>query len=438
MPSLFQIRPALGVDPSGLKNMLQLVQLRWFAVAGQLVTILTVHFGFGIHLPLDRMLHAVLFLVVFNILCLLHWRDGRPVSDKQLFIALLFDVATLTLLLFLSGGAENPFIFLYLLQVILGAVLLNPLYSWSLVGVTGACFTLLTQFNHPLEVPLEPGAGLGDPYTQGVLICFGLIASLLVVCISRIQDNLRARDGRLASLRQRAAEEEHIVRMGLLASGAAHELGTPLATLSVILGDWQRMAPFTTDPELMQDVTEMQTQLARCKSIVTGILQSAGDPRGEAPRATSVGEFLDDLVADWRATRATTVLAYANIFGDDLPIVADPALKQTIHNVLDNALEASPRAVALTAARDADRLVLTVTDEGPGFAPGMLDTLGKPYQSTKPRPGAGLGLFLVMNVARTLGGGVTARNRPAGGAEVVLTLPLAAIQLEVPSTDGHA
>jgi two-component system sensor histidine kinase RegB len=230
-------------------------------------------------------------------------------------------------------------------------------------------------------------------------------------------------------LRQRAAEEEHIVRMGLLASGAAHELGTPLATLAVILGDWQHMQPFAAEPELRQEIEEMQAQVARCKTIVTGILLSAGEARGEAPAQTTVNAFLDELVAEWRATRPIDTLAYSTAFGDDVAIVSDSALKQTIYNVLDNALEASPRWVGLEAARDGDWLSLTVSDAGPGFAPEMLAQLGKPYLSSKGRPGGGLGLFLVVNVARTLGGTVSARNRPEGGAAVTLRLPLAAITL---------
>jgi two-component system sensor histidine kinase RegB len=110
--------------------------------------------------------------------------------------------------------------------------------------------------------------------------------------------------------------------------------------------------------------------------------------------------------------------------------VSDSALKQMICNVLDNALEASPDWVGFDAARDHDALTLTVTDAGPGFAPEMLAQFGKPYQSSKGRPGSGLGLFLVANVARTLRGSVTARNRAEGGAMVTLTLPLTAITLE--------
>src|SRR5207237_5915878 len=138
--------------------------------------------------------------------------------------------------------------------------------------------------------------------------CFLLNASLLVIFIGRIGRNLRQRDATLANLRQRAAEEEHIVRMGLLATGAAHELGTPLATLSVILGDWARMAPFAAEPELREEIEEMQVQLQRCKSIVSGILLSAGEARGEAPAETTLHEFLDELVDEWLNTRPVTVL----------------------------------------------------------------------------------------------------------------------------------
>lgn len=428
---------AIADDATGLQNMQQLVQLRWIAVVGQVATIAVVHFGFDIRLPLQQMSAALVFLVAFNLLSQWRWRTRREVTNRELFIALLVDVGTLTFQLHLSGGATNPFVFLFLLQVILGAVLLQPRSIWAMVGITTACFVGLTLWYRPLAAPLDHEGGLASPYIQGLLICFALNAALLVTFVTRISRNLRARDARLADLRQRAAEEEHIVRMGLLASGAAHELGTPLATLSVILGDWRRMPPFTSDPEMLQEIGEMQAQVARCKTIVGGILLSAGEARGEAPVETTVDTFLGELVAEWRSTRSATALAYTNRFGEDLPIISDSALKQMICNVLDNALEASPHRVGLEARRDADALVLRVTDEGPGFAPDMLAQLGKPYQSSKSRPGSGLGLFLVVNVARTLGGSVAAANRPEGGAAVTMRLPLAAITLDKEPAHGH-
>jgi two-component system, sensor histidine kinase RegB len=295
----------------------------------------------------------------------------------------------------------------------------------------------LTLFYRPLTLPAGYYGMLFGPYIEGTLICFALNAALLVIFITRINRNVRARDSRLADLRERAAEEEHIVRMGLLASGAAHELGTPLSTVSVILGDWRRMPIFAGDPELLQEIDEMQIQLQRCKSIVGGVLLSAGEARGEAPSQTTVRTFLDALAAEWRATRSPAGFAYQNDFGDDLPIVADSAIKQMIHNILDNALEASPAWVGFDVSRERSTLKLTVTDAGPGFRADMLAQFGKPYQSTKGRPGAGLGLFLVSNVARTLRGNVSAHNRPGEGAIVTVTLPLPSLALDGESVGGR-
>lgn len=414
-------------DSAGMKNMQQLIELRWFALAGQVATILVVHFGFQIRLPLLPMLVVLVLLAAFNVASLWRWRRRQEVTDDALLLSLLVDVVTLTALLHLSGGVANPFVFLYLLQVVLGAVLLRPRSSWVVVAATSLGFIGLILFPGPVLIPVEPARALADPYVQGLLLCFLLNAILLVVFITRISRILRARDARLADLRQRAAEDDHIVRMGLLASGAAHELGTPLATLSVILGDWRHMPPFTEQPELQQEIDEMQAQLSRCKTIVTGILQSAGEARGEAPVETTVYGFLDELVAEWRASRPVQDMEYRNSFGADLPIISDWGLKQMIHNVLDNALEASPQWVGLYASRDGGRLVLRVRDDGPGFAPALLAQFGKPYQSSKGRPGGGLGLFLSLNVARSLGGSISALNRAEGGAVVTMLLPLSSI-----------
>ena len=327
--------------------------------------------------------------------------------------------------------------FLYLLQVILGAVLLRPLSAWAMLAITALCFAALTRLHRPLRIAADASGGLSDPYVLGLLLCFVLDAVLLAVFVTRINANLRARAARLADLRQRAAEEEHIVRMGLLASGAAHELGTPLATLAVILGDWRRMAPFRDDAELRAELDEMQAQVQRCKTIVTGILLSAGSARGEASKPTTLGAFIDDTVAHWRATRPGGSLRVSTAIDAGLPIVSDSALGQMIDNVLDNALDVSPARITLDARNDAETLTLAISDDGPGFPPAMLEQFGKPYQSSKGRPGGGLGLFLVVNVARTLGGSASARNRPEGGATVTLTLPLPAITVETLPAHGH-
>ena len=415
---------------AGHKNMLQLIELRWIAVIGQTTTIAAAILIFRIELPLVHMLQVLACLIAFNVASHMRWHERRPVSNGEMFMALLVDVASLTVLLYLSGGITNPFAFLYLLQVILSAVLLEVLWTWVIVLITTFCLAGLAMYAQPLALPFDHARGISSLYIQGLLVCFALDASLLVMFISRISDTLRDKASQLALLRQQAVEEEHIVRMGLLASGAAHELGTPLATVSVILGDWKRMPQFRDDPGLLEDLNEMQTQLQRCKSIVSGILLSAGEARGESAGRTTVRSFLDGLVATWRASRQVAGFQYNNQVLEDVPVASDSALKQTIDNLLDNALEASPEWVGLDVRKEDGVLHVVVTDRGPGFSAAMLGQIGKPYQSTKADPGHGLGLFLAVNVARKLGGAVTAANRPEGGAQVSLSLPLSSIAIE--------
>ena len=417
---------------AGRRNLLQLIQLRWLAVAGQLATILTVHFLLAIRLPLAEMLTLLGALTLFNVASWLHSRSGRDVSNGALIGGVLIDVAVLSGQLYYSGGITNPFCFLFLLQIAVGTVLLRPAYIWAMVAIASVSFMTLTHVYRPVALPDVDVPALSVHFVGGLLLCFLLNAVLLVVFMHRIVRNLRQRDASLAKLRQRAAEEEHIVRMGLLASGAAHELGTPLATLSVILGDWARMAPFAGDPELREEIEEMQLQLKRCKTIVSGILLSAGEARGEAPAQTHLHAFLDELVTQWRRTRPARALHFEAGDLPDVPMYSDFALRQMVDNVLDNALEARPDGeITLRAAleQDGEVLALTVLDEGPGFAPEMLERFGKPYQSSKGKPGGGLGLFLSVNVARSLGGKIEARNRWEGGAEVAMRLPLSSLSV---------
>ncbi|MFG6461424.1 ATP-binding protein [Roseateles sp. DXS20W] len=414
---------------AGRANLRQLIELRWLAVGGQLATVLVVHAGLGIELPWAEMLSLLGILAAFNLFSLWRNRLTQPVSQLELCIALLVDVGVLTGQLYLAGGSDNPFIYLYLLQVAVASVLLRPAYLWAIVLSTLTGFVALTQWHRPLALDPSSPTTLSPNYLGGLLLCFLLNVALLSVFIVRINRNLRQRDNELAELKQRAAEEMHIVRMGLLASGAAHELGTPLATLSVILGDWAHMAPFAGEPELREEIEEMQRQILRCKAIVTGILMSAGEMRGEAPQLTPLQAFVDGLAIRWRAAHPGAELALRCEALPDMDIISDTALQQVVANLLDNAAEASPGTPLTLQATcpDEDTLALSVLDEGPGFDDERLRHFGEPYQSSKGQPGRGMGLFLSVNVARTLGGRLEAGNREEGGAVVTLTLPLASL-----------
>ena len=317
----------------------------------------------------------------------------------------MLDMAALTGLLFLSGGSSNPFISLYLVQVVLGAILLPQIVAGLLAVAACAAYAFLSLQYWPLKLPTD---SVIDLLQAGRLAAFAMVAVLLVPFIARTSRNLRARDDYLAELRQRAIEEEGIIRMGLFASGAAHELGTPLSSLSVLVADWQRHRTFAGDPDLAQELADANAEVDRCKRIVSNILHSAGSARGEAMEAVRARSLIDEVSQEWAAIHPAVPLDRAT---ETLAMVRIQA-------------EASPRSVSLTAKVEDDAVVIAVLDHGPGFETNQFRTAGQLIQSTK-GPGHGLGLFLAGNVARQLGGSLHVTNRDGGGAAVRLILPLA-------------
>lgn len=424
-------------ETTNRKNLLLLITLRWMAVAGQAGAVVVVHFWLDIYLPIAPMSAVIAFLVVLNLATLYRYASNAVISNTELFIELALDVAALTVLLDLSGGATNPFVSLFLLHVILGAVLLQPWSTWAIVALASGCFIwLMVSYNEiGLTLPMmSPMLDYGQPkffdlYIFGLFVSYVLVAVLLVVFLTRINRNLREQDARLAEWRQHSAEEGHIVRMGLLASGAAHELGTPLTTMSVIVNDWKKMPRIVSDPEMAMEIAEMQAQLARCKETVSRILRSSGEARGEGAERIGIISFIDALIDEWDESRGPAKLDYTNNLDTDWLVASDDLLKQIVFNVLDNAFEASPDWIGVDVSRERDAIVIAVRDTGPGFAEETLVDFGKPYQSTKGEPGRGLGLFLVVNVLRKLGGRALGANRPEGGAVVSLILPIETIAL---------
>ncbi|MBX3478679.1 MAG: HAMP domain-containing histidine kinase, partial [Brevundimonas sp.] len=396
------VRAAVAPHAVAARNMRLLVQLRWIAVGGQLLTILAVHFGLGLPLPMAPMLAVVAVLAVVNPV-VRRISYSRPIGQEAILAALLLDVAALAIQLYFSGGAANPFISLFLLQLVLGAILLEPPLVAILGVAMAAAFVGLSIDSVPLTYPPHLSGAVPRLQAFGAWLGFVMTGGLLVVFVERVIHNLRARDAYLAELSQRAAEEEGIVRMGLLASGAAHELGTPLSSLSVVLNDWSRMPRLARDPELAGELAEMQREVGRCKTIVGDILHSVGNPRGEELALIEADDLLGAVAANWRAVHPAIPLIHDGGGLDGAAVVAEPALPQVIASLLENAAEVSPGAVYLSGGITADGLEIRVADDGPGFAPDTLAAVGRPYQSTK-GAGRGLGLFLAAALARRLGG----------------------------------
>ena len=434
LPPILPARSAVALDQyvaGSARNVALLVQLRWMAVFGQLVAIWFSARVLHVRLPLTQLLVVPVLLVLINLGTIMVGRRRSGYTHLELLGALTIDVAALAWQLYFSGGTTNPFSFLFLLQIVIGAILLPPGWSWMIAALSAVLVVVLTLFYQPLQLPAYWAGQPMRLHLLGEVVSFVLIAGLLLVFIIRLDRIRRRSDAALAGLRQQAAEEHHIVRMGMLASGAAHELGTPLATMAVLLGDWLKHPAIRADPELESELREMDVELRRCKTIVSRTLMSAGQARGENPTITSLSAFIRTIGREW-AGRSAGGFRLDDRMTEDPMIVSDPALRQVIGNVIDNALEVSPDFVLLTARIEERQLVMEVSDRGPGFAPEMLAAFGRPYSSTKGVPGGGLGLFLVVNVVRKLGGWVQVGNGDRG-AFVRIAIPLAEL---VPAGEG--
>jgi two-component system sensor histidine kinase RegB len=409
------------------KNLLQLLFLRLIAIFGQVATILFAYYFLHIKLPLGAMFLVVAFLAIINCASFYRYKFQKNISDKSLFIELLFDVAALTAQLYFSGGISNPFISLFLLQVIIGAILLRAIYAWLIAALTIICYVALSfnyqelhAFHH--HQGGQDGGEFFNLHLHGMLISYVFAAILLLIFVTKIIKNLQEGDQKINLLQQQSLQREQVIRMGLLATGAAHELSTPLSTISVILSDWKNM---NLKKDLIEDVKTIESQLSRCKKILSEILFSSGKERAEAAKITTIKEVFDELIKEWKNSRKPKNLIYHFSGKADKQIIFDNILSnmlfQAFFNIFDNALEESPDFILVNIEATQDLVSVIIEDRGKGFDQKIINEIGKPNLSTK--NSSGLGLFLALNTLSRIDGKLEINNL-ANGAKVVVTIPL--------------
>lgn len=417
------------------RNLGVLIRLRWLAILGQIAAIAITHYGLGVDLPRSEMAPVIAFLVFLNLFSSWRLRSGKPVSDLTVTTELLMDVIALTMLLFLSGGASNPFVTLFILQVILGIVLLPARNALVILGATIAAHYWLLGNGRPLLLPSTGHAGhqghgahaagpnFFDLHLQGMFLSFALAACLLAWFVLRITENLRQRDAQIAELRRQMLEEDHLVRMGLLASGAAHELGTPMTTLAVTLGDWRDLG-VPNGPHRQTELDRMLVELSRCRRILSEMLRTSGRERAEELRPVALPTFVRAVAESWRAEGGLLDIRPGPP-GCMAQIAADPMLAQALRQVFDNAQEAGATRIEIALAADEPgEVAICLTDDGPGFPEAVLDRDLAPTPAPTGAGDRGLGLFLAVNAMRRLSGHLAISNPAQGGARVVLTMPV--------------
>lgn len=434
------------------KNLRRLFVLRIIAVSGQILAIAAVTYGLGMKLPLNLMGLVILLLAAFNFLTWLRLKNPFPVTDLELLGQLLVDIAALAVLLYASGGSTNPFVSLFLLPLTIAAAILPSRSTWFVTGVTISCYTLLLFYYTPLAhngselhlamMTMEHGmeghqhSGSGGDFglhVLGMWFNFLLSASLISFFVVRMADSIRERDGLLASAREAALRNERIIALGTLAAGAAHELGTPLSTMAIVTHELQQ--DYADNRALSEDLNVLRGQVDNCKSILSNLLDTAGQNRAGNLSRIPVDRYLDSLIDKWQVFRPGIVLTVERIGPSPVPYIAvEATLGQAIINLLNNAADASPDCVEVKETWNDTRLIIDICDHGPGLGPEAMTNAGKPFFTTKPPgQGIGIGLFLANATIERFGGTVRLTNRKDGGACNQINLPLLSNPTEEPS-----
>jgi len=352
-------------------------------------------------------------------------KSDEPVTDRDFFIQLLVDLFALTSILYYSGGASNPFVYFFVLPMIISAAALPQIYTWIIAAISAVSYTVLMLWR--VEVPefinMHSKSAM-DLHAAGMWIGFVVLSVLIATFVAAMAQTVRERDRYLARLRETALRDERVVAVATLAAGAAHELSTPLATMAVITGEIAREYPAATHPALNRDLGILRDQIARCKEALSVISASAGAARAESAERLALDRFVRQTVDEVRRLRpgSSVRVEPPAAAGPPPQLVVERTIRQALLNILHNAVDVSPRDVRVVCSWDTANLDITVVDRGGGLRSGQPGTLERLGMSSK-EGGLGLGLFLSHAAITQAGGSLEAANNDEGGTTVRLRLP---------------
>lgn len=402
-----------------LAHLRRLVLSRWGVLALLALFVMIAPGVIDIPLPQWPLLGVVAVCALFNALAAWRLRAARVASACELLSQLLFDIAALSAAVFLSGGAANPLVSLLLPPVAIAALTL-PARLAALVALAAvSAYSLLMLFYLPL--PISDASRATRLHLLGMWLIFVISAVMIAWLIIRMTGLIRERDAALATAREQALRDERITALGTLAAGAAHELGTPLATMNLIAGEL--IAEPDLPPAVQEDLALLRQQISVCKEILTGLSRRAGAERLEKARLQSLAGWVEQLRQHWHAVRPQASSTLHRPDKSGMPaIVADPRLEQALLNLLNNAASASAENIDIHLEWSESTLVVEIRDHGPGFPPAVLDHGGH-----SPLPahegGSGIGLVLTRSAIEQLGGTLTLSNPHNGGALARIELP---------------
>ena len=403
-------------------------RLRYGMVAGEAILILGMAYGFRLNLPVLGTLAPLVVVLASNIL--LGRLRALPARFPRQTLGAIFclDTLCLTVMLGLTGGPNNPFSLLYLVQIALSAIVLRKFWTWVLGALSTACFGLLFFFHIPLAVfqthHMEEGL---SPHLIGMWIAFVIAAALITFFTGKIADALRRREQEVLELQDQVARHERLASMVTLAAGAAHELGTPLGTIAVVARELERYASnISKDHAILEDARLIRSQVDRCRVILERMSAQGAQPMGETPERVRVLHLLTMVCGQFTESQR----AYLRIDLSDetldavLPV---QATAQSLAALIQNALDANTerRPIHIGATETGSTLRISIQDQGHGMTEAVLRRIAEPFFTTKePGKGMGLGTFLVRTFAQNLGGRIQFDSTPGEGTTAALELPL--------------
>ena len=403
------------------QNLRRLANIRYIALGGQILALYYFTQIYPLGLPMGVIGVLVIAFAIVNMLT--QWRShwSKTISEKEFGAHLLVDISALTVLLYFSGGATNPFISYYLVPISIAAISLPMAMTWAITGLSILAYSILLVYYQPFTqlTPHHDNTGF-NLHIIGMWINFALSAGLITYFVVRMAAALRTQEAELSAQKEEQMQDEQLLAIATLAAGAAHELGTPLNTMKLLIDN---LAEEMHDPEQQRDIATLDQQIARCRKALQSLVNAASIiEEGSSP--TPIATYVDSLLDNWMLIRPD-VIPEINIASNSPSINAcfHPVIQQSLLNLLNNAADASPQQLEITIHWNEASLYIDIRDYGPGLSREQVEKMGKPIPSNKPG-GLGLGLFLTHSSLNRHGGQVSLLNADGGGLLTSVVLPL--------------
>jgi two-component system, sensor histidine kinase RegB len=377
-------RSSASVDPRDLPlrrnvRLSTLVRIRWLAVLGQTGAVIVVHYGLDFTLPIAACFAVIALSAALNIFVRLRFRETPRLDAESAAWLLAFDIAQLAALLFLTGGLENPFSFLFLGPVLISATALPRRMTLLLGGFAGLCATALVFVHMPLPWASDEPLTLPPTYMLAVWLSLLLALGFIGAYAWQVAEEARLLADALAATELVLAREQHLSQLDGLAAAAAHELGTPLSTIAVIVKELERtLGPGSPHAE---DIKLLGEQARRCRDILAKLteLSTAAGPFDRM----KLSGLIEEVVAPHRNFGVTIEVKRPSDGGTEPVGARNPAVLYGLGNLVENAVDFARLRVEVSADWSEEEVTVTVADDGPGFSPEVLGRLGEPYVTSR-------------------------------------------------------